>query len=102
MLSGEGLRPGTRTDGKERPEPGTGTRQVVSGRKAGIGLVVRGARIGARNVTEACCEHAGGHASCTRLPRDWFRTGGVLGDDGTRDQEPARVRGDRRRMMGMM
>ncbi len=64
---------------------GNGNGGVVYGWKAGIGLVVRGARIDARDVTEACRDvrivvgHAGDHVSCTRLPRDCFRTVGMLG-----------------------
>ncbi len=51
----EALRPETRTD-DDVAEPETGTRRVVFGRESGNGLVVRGARIGARYVTEACCD----------------------------------------------
>ncbi len=74
MLSGEGVEAGNE-DGRvtgtgNRGE--TGMRRVVSGREAGTGLVVMGARIDARIVTEACCDvvqfsgTAGDHASCTR------------------------------------
>ncbi len=38
-----------------------------------------------------------GHVSCTRLPRDWFRTGRVLGDDGTGPGAPTCTMGPQRR-----
>ncbi len=73
-------------------------RRVVSGREAGTGLVVMGARIDARIVTEACCDvvQFSGTRETMRRARGDHVNGSVqlecLARDGARGGARTRVR----------